>query len=592
MKTTKNYNLNKVEDDDFIDIVEDFNENTEIIDDVLGKKIDVEEGKTLSDNNFTNELKEKLEQASENKHSHTNKSVLDKITQALINAWNSAVEHINDTVKHITAEERNLWNTVKNKADSGHTHDERYYTESEIDSKVSTLNTVINGKADSNHIHNYVNTYGYRLPQTGRTQNLGGLYTYATSLATQTDAPTTYTAMVGFGNGTGGSAEISVAWADSGGGMWYRALRDVADDWYAWTRLLDSNNYKTYCTPANIGAATSSHTHNYAGSSSAGGAATSADKLNTNAGNSARPVYFSNGKPVALSGSVGNASTPVYLNNGELKACDTLKNSGKQAFFVAASDAAEDEKAMADYVCDGARDEDEISRAISNLDNCGNGGCVKLSSGHFNIEERIELYPTITLQGTGRGTALIIRATETIFELEKNNCIKDLRIVRNVDCYETSEYLIINAQEDGNIIENVYFSHIDSAQGIFTEGSYNLGNLIYSGSGYRGELGEEGFIVRNCCFNGNNMGAGEHGEYFPKSICIESDYAKFYNNFLTASETVYLSGNFCYISVGAYKGDCDDGEVDINVVGDNNFVYALDGSVAVINSGQYNKIYQ
>lgn len=41
------------------------------------------------------------------------------------------------------------------------------------------------------------------------------------------------------------------------------------------------------------------HTHNYAGSSSAGGAATSANKLNTNAGSATQPVYFSNGVPVA-----------------------------------------------------------------------------------------------------------------------------------------------------------------------------------------------------------------------------------------------------------------------------------------------------
>ena len=45
--------------------------------------------------------------------------------------------------------------------------------------------------------------------------------------------------------------------------------------------------------------AASSHTHSYAGSSSAGGAATSANKLNTNAGGSFRPVYFSGGIPVA-----------------------------------------------------------------------------------------------------------------------------------------------------------------------------------------------------------------------------------------------------------------------------------------------------
>lgn len=47
------------------------------------------------------------------------------------------------------------------------------------------------------------------------------------------------------------------------------------------------------------GKASSSHTHNYAGSSSAGGAATSANKLNTSAGNASQPVYFSNGVPVA-----------------------------------------------------------------------------------------------------------------------------------------------------------------------------------------------------------------------------------------------------------------------------------------------------
>ena len=58
-------------------------------------------------------------------------------------------------------------------------------------------------------------------------------------------------------------------------------------------------------TPANIGAAASSHTHNYAGSSSAGGAATSANKLNTNAGSATQPVYFSNGVPVSTTSPSG-----------------------------------------------------------------------------------------------------------------------------------------------------------------------------------------------------------------------------------------------------------------------------------------------
>lgn len=47
---------------------------------------------------------------------------------------------------------------------------------------------------------------------------------------------------------------------------------------------------------------TTNHTHNYAGSSSAGGSATSAVKLDTaTAGSQTQPVYFTNGKPSAIS---------------------------------------------------------------------------------------------------------------------------------------------------------------------------------------------------------------------------------------------------------------------------------------------------
>ena len=49
------------------------------------------------------------------------------------------------------------------------------------------------------------------------------------------------------------------------------------------------------------GKADSSHTHQYAGSSVSGGSATSAVKLDSNAGSSIQPIYFSGGKPVATS---------------------------------------------------------------------------------------------------------------------------------------------------------------------------------------------------------------------------------------------------------------------------------------------------
>lgn len=52
------------------------------------------------------------------------------------------------------------------------------------------------------------------------------------------------------------------------------------------------------------------HTHEYAGSSSAGGAAISADKLNTDAGSATQPVYFVNGIPVATTHSL-NKTVPA-----------------------------------------------------------------------------------------------------------------------------------------------------------------------------------------------------------------------------------------------------------------------------------------
>lgn len=46
------------------------------------------------------------------------------------------------------------------------------------------------------------------------------------------------------------------------------------------------------------GKSDSNHTHKYAGSSTVGGSATSAEKLNSNAGSATQPIYFSNGVPV------------------------------------------------------------------------------------------------------------------------------------------------------------------------------------------------------------------------------------------------------------------------------------------------------
>lgn len=71
------------------------------------------------------------------------------------------------------------------------------------------------------------------------------------------------------------------------------------------------------------GKSNSGHTHNYAGSSSAGGPATSADKLNTNnIGSEKAPVYFKNGIPVVTGQTLdrdisGNADTATIAGKVE-----------------------------------------------------------------------------------------------------------------------------------------------------------------------------------------------------------------------------------------------------------------------------------
>lgn len=108
-----------------------------------------------------------------------------------------------------------LWGKLKEKfAPKSHSHDDRYYTEAEMDGK-------LNSKSNTNHTH---------------------------------------------------------------------------DDRY-YTESEVNTKLANYQPKGNYAAA--SHTHNYAGSGSAGGSANSAIKLDSSAGSATQPVYFKDGKPVA-----------------------------------------------------------------------------------------------------------------------------------------------------------------------------------------------------------------------------------------------------------------------------------------------------
>lgn len=181
---------------------------------------------------------------------------------------------------------------VDGKAPSGHTHDDRYYTESEINTKLA-------GKADSGHIHlqgtesgkvdwNTLKTFGvYKIQNCTMTADYHApVDEYAFGILQVLDSE----------NGGSENRIIQIYWphrTSQGAHLWYRMHNssNMSDGWSNWTAITEK--------PATAGVADSassvawvnvtgkpstftpsSHTHNYAGSSSAGGAATSANKVN------------------------------------------------------------------------------------------------------------------------------------------------------------------------------------------------------------------------------------------------------------------------------------------------------------------------
>lgn len=83
-----------------------------------------------------------------------------------------------------------------------------------------------------------------------------------------------------------------------------------ASDVYSWAKASSKPSYSwSEITDKPSSFTPVSHTHNYAGSSSAGGSATSAVKLDSSAGSATQPIYFSDGKPVACGSSLGVSIT-------------------------------------------------------------------------------------------------------------------------------------------------------------------------------------------------------------------------------------------------------------------------------------------
>ncbi len=226
------------------------------------------------------------------------------------------------------------WSGVTGKpstfAPSAHTHDDRYYTESEINSK-------LNGKSNTGHTHDdryYTESeMNTKLAGKSDTSHSHDLSTMINTLVEGTSTPTDddyYIAQYA-GGGTSTTTYTrrlhSAFWSYIKGkaDYVYQAKGNYAASSHTHTiaqisnlqTILDSKAAASHThTIAQVsglqsaldGKAASVHTHSYAGSASAGGSANSAVKLDTTiAGNATQPVYFTGGKPAACSYTLGKS---------------------------------------------------------------------------------------------------------------------------------------------------------------------------------------------------------------------------------------------------------------------------------------------
>lgn len=185
----------------------------------------------------------------------------------------------------------------------------------------------------------------------------------------------------------------------------------------------DGSSAKTIdITPASIGASAEGHDHLYAGSATAGGSATSAVKLDSSAGSSTRPIYFSGGKPaqcgdslaVSITGKAATAGTADQVANSSILTINggTTEGTNKYTFNGSASKSVN--VAAGDNVTLTA---EAGSLTIAAKDTTyGAGTGISLSSGKFGLATVSGLTagtvgPTANVTGTEGATISVPQIT-------------------------------------------------------------------------------------------------------------------------------------------------------------------------------------
>ena len=114
-----------------------------IVTQTLNNKVNKENGKGLSSNDFTNEYKQKVDNATSDKHTHNNKTLLDSYTQtdaSIVDAVNRKHSHSNkEVLDSYTKMQETLINEM---SESSHTHSNKTVLDGITSDRVNRWNNV------------------------------------------------------------------------------------------------------------------------------------------------------------------------------------------------------------------------------------------------------------------------------------------------------------------------------------------------------------------------------------------------------------------------------------------------------------------
>ena len=134
------------------------------------------------------------------------------------------------------------------------------------------------GAAASNHTHGLVNLNSEAFSGGNDLNTYNSTKTWvARTLDSTTNKPADYFTVVNFGANSNSNFQLAHSYSNNSI-LYVRGRHDTSGNYTPWAKIYTDKNKPT---ASEIGAAAASHTHNYAGSSSAGGAANTAVKLAT-----------------------------------------------------------------------------------------------------------------------------------------------------------------------------------------------------------------------------------------------------------------------------------------------------------------------